>query len=93
MANDLPMLSRSYARLPAKDAASVKNYMLEMAAYINIVIDNADVYEDHGGAYRIWRYTPPRAAGACCWALADIDHIEKAAVDCIDATVKHKIPK
>ena len=64
----------------------------DMVRYASVMIGNADVYEGDVDS-RIWRYTTPRAAGGYCWALTDINHIEKAAVDCIDPIVKHKIPK
>ena len=77
--------SRGYASL--KNFVSVCECLLDMVTYIDVVIDNADVYYYSIG---IVRRTP---ASGFVSASDDIDNIEKAASRCIDIVDTHAMPK
>ena len=92
MANDLIKFLRSHTYTSFKHMTSVKDCMIEMAAYVNAVIDNADVYEGDS-CFTLWRYTPPGQINSYVCAYQDIDNIAKAAIKCIDIIDKHVVRK
>ena len=70
---------------------SVSEYLLKMITYVDVMIDNSDVYFDDGSKfYSILRRTSPRKAAI---AYDDIENIHEAAVDCINIIEMSNIHK
>ena len=88
---DLTKFSRSHASL-SLDCMTVYDYISDMVKYVNVMIDNADVYTSDGYS-PLWRYTPPVQTSSYVMAHYDIADIAKTAIECIDIIGKLVIPK
>ena len=69
---------RKYASI--RYLASVDEHLVDMIKYVDVMIDNADVYYDYGWA-AIQRDIP---SGGFVYSADDIHFINKAAINCID---------
>ena len=73
-----------------KTMAAVNKLVLDMSKYLDVVIDNADVYYyDH--TFGMARRVPTSLYVA--YAYKDIGNIEEAAIKCIDVIDDHIMPK
>ena len=92
MANDIVKLSKSHASLLLNEMTSVKDCLPQMATCVDVLADNADVYE--GGAnHRIWRRTSPGQSNSYVYAHQDIDCIDDTVTKCIDVIVNYVMSK
>ena len=92
MTNDLVKFLKLHTYISLKHVSSVKDWILKMTTYVDVVIDNADVYK---GGYGNWicRYTPPAQYFSYVSAHQEIDIIVKAAIKCINIIDKRFMPK
>ena len=68
---------------------SVNDCVIEIAKYVNVMIDNADACKGDQLNF-IWRDTSPYQV---LFGYEDIGYIDKAASKCIDTLEKHVTPK
>ena len=69
---------------------SVSKLISGMIEYLDVMIDNADMYYYGGGFSGVIRKTTSTGIAS---ARTDIDNILQAADKCIDVIEKHKKPK
>ena len=70
----------------------VNDCLLEVATHVDIVIDNADAYQENGVSY-IWRWKLSGEYSSYVFAHQDIAGTVNAAIKCIDVMDKHDMPK
>ena len=70
--------------------AAVNKLVLDMIKYLDVVIDNADVYCQKSASGYVSRIP---TSGNIAYACHDIDNIQQAISKCIDVIDKHNKPK